>query len=110
MFRRAMTRSTFTRCSGIAVQRGDRAREAFLEIDRRAPAERLLRLAHVGPGIADVARARIAVLALDRLVEDPADRVRERVDAGRSAGGDVEDAPVRALRLAGADRRVDDVV
>src|SRR5690348_3227400 len=118
MFRRAITRSTFTRPPGplllapllLTVKGDDRPPESFLEVDRRAPAEHPLRLAHVGPRVAHVAGTGIAVLALDRPVENPADRVCERVDARRRTCGDVEDPAARALGLACADRRLDDVV
>src|SRR5438105_10258826 len=107
MFRRAITRRTFTRSSD--TQEVDRAAQALLEGDGRPVAQDALRLADVRPGIADLAGPRVLVALLHRAAEDATDRLGELVHACGSARGHVEDAAARALGLAGPQRCVDDV-
>src|SRR4051812_45738181 len=101
-----MTRRTLMRSD---VKSLDRALQALPQVDRRPVAEDPLGLAEVGPRVANVAGARGQRAAGHGLAEDLADRVGNAIDACRRAGGDVEDLAVRALCLACADRRVDDV-
>src|SRR5262249_57036503 len=95
--------------SDSANDRLGRQLEPGREVDLRFVAERLARGADVGPRVADVAGAGRLEALLDRLAEDQADRLGDAVDAGRRPRGDVERPPVRAGRLGGADRRIDDV-
>src|SRR2546421_7095919 len=108
MFKRAMTLRTRTGPRS-ATKRFDRAAESFLEVDARLVAEHLPRSVDVGPRVADVAGARREVGLVDVLPDDPPDRVGQVVHARGRPGGDVEDASARAVRVAGADRCVDDV-
>src|SRR5213076_1981679 len=111
MFKRAMTRTTLTRCgSGNAVEEAVRDDpQSFFEVDARLPAEQLACAVDVGPRVADVADALPVVLALDLLAEHRADRVGELVDAGPATGRDVEDATAHAARRRGEEVRLDDV-
>ena len=103
-----MTRRTRTG-SGDAKALGGQA-QPVLEPDVRLPAEQLARVARIRPRVAEVARARRQIRLLERLAEQPRDRLRELVDRRRRPGGDVEDPAVRALRLGGAEVGRDDVV
>src|SRR5438309_7088840 len=105
VFRRAITR----RMRMGSDKRLDGPAQAFLEADRRFPAEHLPGSGHVGPGVADVADARRLERLLDRLAEHGADRGGDLVHGRRCARCDVEDAAARAFRFRGADRRLDDV-
>src|SRR5438067_6945667 len=107
-FSRAITRRTFTR-SGSATQELDRAAEPLLEADLRPVAEQSLRLAEVGPRVADVSRARGEVPLPHRLAEDLADRLGHLIHAPWRPGRDVDDLAPHPLCLCGAARRVDDV-
>src|ERR1044071_6256377 len=109
MLSRAITRSTFTGAVSVAKEL-DRAPQPVLEPGGRLVAEDLACGGDVGPRVADVARARRRVAAVDGLVEDAGDRLHDLVHARRGAGGDVEDPAARALGAGGADRRVDHVL
>src|ERR687891_1305812 len=84
--------------------------QPVLERDRRDEAERLARLAHVGPRVPKISGARRQVAALDRLVEQASDRVRELVDRRGRTRGDVEYPPAHVLCVPGDQVRRDDVV
>src|SRR2546421_4097879 len=101
-----MTRRTFT---SSGTKRCHRRPQALNEVDTRAIPEDPLRLREIGPGVPDVACPGRQVPPLDLLSEDLADRVGDPVQARRGACGHVEDLPVRTLRAACEDRRVDDV-
>src|SRR5918996_3999473 len=109
MFRRAITRR-IRMGSPLAKESLGRALQAVLERDLWLPSEHVAGSRYVGVGVAQVAGARRAVSLLDRLTEHPADRVGERVHRLRGAGGDVEDAPVGAVGVRGAQVRLDDVL
>src|SRR6185437_15887051 len=102
-----MTRSTLT--GGLETKVLDGAAQALLEVDRRRVAQDVLRGADVRPRVANVARPRRREGPVHGLVEDAADRLGDVVHARRRAGGDVEDASARAVRMRGAHRRVDDI-
>ena len=78
--------------------------EAFLEPDPRLVAQHAPRRARRPPRVAHIAGAERRVLLLDRLAERGADRVRQLVDAGLPAGGDVEDGAGRAVGASPASR------
>src|SRR5438477_11739772 len=101
MFRRAITRSTFTGGSASVAKELDRPPQPLLEAGGRLVAEDLARGGHVCPRVADVAGARRSVQPLDGPVEDPGDRLGDGVDARRRAGGDVEDPAARTGRVRG---------
>src|SRR6476620_7695479 len=101
-----MTRRTLMRSEAKSL---DGAPQARLQVDRRLVAEDPLGLAQVGPRVPQVTGAPRQLAALHRLPDDRTDRLRDGVDARRRSGGNVEDLAVRALCVAGTDRRVDDV-
>src|SRR6266540_5002126 len=106
----AITRRTLTRSGKGALEEGLRGDpQPVFEPDARLPAEQLARPCHVRVRVADVAGARRMQLPLDGKAEDRADRVRELVDAGRAAGGDVDDRPADLLRLRGEQVGLDHV-
>src|SRR5437868_4860794 len=107
MFSRAMARK-MRMGSGPEVLNG--APQPFLELDLRLVAEHLAGGAQVGLRVADVSGARRLVRSFDRLAEQAADRVGDRVHALRLAARDVEGAAAGALRVAGGDRRCDRVL
>src|SRR4051812_19204424 len=107
MFRRAMARR-MRMGSGSEVLNG--AAQPLFELDLRLVAEHFAGGGQVGLGVADVAGARRLVRALDRLAEQTADRVGDRVDALRLATRDVERAAAGSLRAAGGDRHGDRVL
>src|SRR6266540_6079514 len=110
MFSRAMTRRILTRpSSDSGNDRLGRDLEPGGEVDPRLIAEELARRRDVGPGVADVSRARRLEALLDRLAEDRADRLGDVVDARGRAGRDVEDSTACSRRVCGTDRGVDDV-
>ena len=85
----------------------DRAAQAFLELDRRLVAERLAGRVHVGPGVADLARARWLEPALDRLAEEAADRLGDGEQSRDfTYVSNVTDATVRAAEAGGASGRI----
>src|SRR5438445_9796719 len=88
MFRRAIT-LTIRTGSGLDKMLCGQA-QPVLERDRRLPAERARRGAHVGPGMADVAGAPREVLRPHLPAEDRPGRLRQLVHRHRAAGGDVE--------------------
>src|SRR6188472_3481644 len=107
MFRRAMTRR-IRMGSGLEELNG--AAQALFELDGRRVAERFARGGEVGVRVAYVAGARWQEVSLDRLAEQPADRVGDVIHARGLPAGDVERPAARTLGGPGGDRRGDRVV
>src|SRR3954447_17542473 len=107
MFRRAITRRMRM---GSGLDEFNGSAKALFQLDGGLIAERLARGGEIRVRVADVAGARRSMVPLDRLAEQPADRLRDLVHAVRLAAGDVERLSARAVRVAGCDRRRDSVV
>src|SRR5205809_5340144 len=103
MLSRAMTRRILMRLSDAGNNRLGRELEPCGEVDARLVAEQFARRRDVRPGVPDVSRTRRLVTLLDRFAENDADGLRDVVDAGGRAGGDVERAPAGVGRIRRSD-------